>query len=307
MRTAFVVSVLAFIVPVLTAPTLIPIVKRDAPVKQDSYIIKFKDAASKASALQQLAEKLKGGVGSSVTYDYSPLFNGIAATLKSNDLDYVRGMSGIEYIEPDHIVSLAESVPSSALDIVPPVAAGALVQRADGATNGQGVTVYGIDTGIYTEHSCFGGRAKWGATYGGHPNKDGNGHGTHTAATAVCNTYGVATEANIVAVKVLSDQGSGAMSDVAAGVQYAFDQYKAHGRPSVVTMSLGGLATDKALNQVVQAAIAGGLHFTVAAGNSNVPADTISPANVEEANTIGAVDSTKNNEKASFLELWKAY
>ncbi|CCO31859.1 Subtilisin-like protease 6 [Rhizoctonia solani AG-1 IB] len=55
--------------------------------------------------------------------------------------------------------------------------------------------------GIYTAHSSFGGRARWGATFGGYANQDGNGHGTHTAGTAVGASYGVATSANIIAVK----------------------------------------------------------------------------------------------------------
>lgn len=64
-----------------------------------------------------------------------------------------------------------------------------------GASYGAGVTIYGIglcspfirmdahtyapydivDTGIYTAHNEFGGRASWGATFGGYASKDGNG------------------------------------------------------------------------------------------------------------------------------------
>ena len=60
-----------------------------------------------------------------------------------------------------------------------------------------------LDTGIYTAHNCFGGRASWGATFGGYANADGNGwvhlqfgpgiyflqfyrHGTFMAGAAVC-------------------------------------------------------------------------------------------------------------------------
>lgn len=32
-----------------------------------------------------------------------------------------------------------------------------------------------IDTGIYTAHTSFAGRASWGATFGGYGNADGNG------------------------------------------------------------------------------------------------------------------------------------
>lgn len=62
-------------------------------------------------------------------------------------------------------------------------------------------------------------------------------------------------------------------------------------------MSLGG-SQNSALDNAVSTAIAGGLHFTIAAGNSNVDASTTSPADVATANTVGAVDSS--NKKASF-------
>ncbi|KAG8695067.1 subtilisin-like serine protease [Ceratobasidium sp. 394] len=119
----------------------------------------------------------------------------------------------------------------------------------------------------------------------------------NTAATAVGSTYGQAPSANIIAVKVLSDSGSGSNSDVISGVNYAYNQYRATGRPSIATMSLGGGA-NSALDSAVSTAISGGLHFTIAAGNSNVDASTTSPARVAAANTVGAVDSS--NRKASF-------
>jgi cerevisin len=62
-------------------------------------------------------------------------------------------------------------------------------------------------------------------------------------------------------------------------------------------MSLGGGA-DTAIDTAVSNAIAKGIHFTIAAGNSNVDAGSTSPARVAAANTIGAVDSS--NTKASF-------
>ncbi|CAE6464843.1 unnamed protein product [Rhizoctonia solani] len=181
------------------------------------------------------------------------------------------------------------------------------VSQLSKRANGSGVDVYGVDTGIYTAHSSFGGRARWGATYGGYANADGNGHGTHTAATAVGNTYGVATSASVIAVKVLSDAGSGAYSDIIAGVNYVVTSAASSGRPSIATLSLGGSA-NSALDSAIATAIGKGIHFTVAAGNSNVDAANTSPARVAAANTIGAVDSS--NRKASFsnygavLDVW---
>lgn len=62
-------------------------------------------------------------------------------------------------------------------------------------------------------------------------------------------------------------------------------------------MSIGGGA-DSAIDSAVSNGIAKGVHFTIAAGNSNVNAGNTSPARVAAANTIGAIDSS--NKKASF-------
>jgi hypothetical protein len=56
-----------------------------------------------------------------------------------------------------------------------------------------------------------------------------------------------------VAVKVLSDTGSGAYSDVISGVDWSFAQFLASGTPSIATMSLGGpisAALDSAVSNV---------------------------------------------------------
>lgn len=62
-------------------------------------------------------------------------------------------------------------------------------------------------------------------------------------------------------------------------------------------MALGGSASS-ALDSAVANAIAGGLHFVIAAGSSNVDASSTSPARLAAANTVGAVDSS--NRRASF-------
>ncbi|KAG9099582.1 subtilisin-like serine protease [Ceratobasidium sp. 392] len=221
--------------------------------------------------------------------------------LNPGDLSSVQKAAGVKSIEPDSTVSLDYEVGFDGIGVDGnhdlSRSHETLEKRSDG--RGQGVNVYGIDTGIYIEHNCFGGRAKWGATFGGYKDQDGHGHGTHTAGTAVGSGYepGLATKSMIYAVKVLSDDGSGSTSDVIAGVEWASQHFNAMGVPSVATMSLGG-TPNSAMDQAVKKAIAGGLHFTIAAGNSYVLAETSSPARVEEANTIGAVDESKR--KASF-------
>jgi cerevisin len=81
---------------------------------------------------------------------------------------------------------------------------------------------YVVDTGVNVKHGEFDGRAVWGATIPeGDEDEDGNGHGTHVAGTIASKTYGVAKKAKIVAVKVLRSNGSGTMSDVLKGVEWA--------------------------------------------------------------------------------------
>ena len=139
---------------------------------------------------------------------------------------------------------------------------------------GQGVKVFVIDTGINVDHRDFHGRASWGATFAKDGDNDGNGHGSHCAGTIAGQRFGVAKQANPVAVKVLSAQGSGSNSEVLAGINWAVEQHqidaaeaKKNGRKykgAVANMSLGG-GKSRALDQAVNNAVEAGVIFSVAA------------------------------------------
>ena len=162
-------------------------------------------------------------------------------------------------------------------------------------TAGSGVTVYVVDTGIYTDHSEFGGRAKWGANFiSGSVNTDENGHGTHCSGTIAGSTYGVAKEANLVAVKVLDANGTGTNSDVISGIQWVGNNCNGD---CVLSMSLAG-SESTAVNSAVSSTISGGITVVVAAGNDGVDASNTSPASVAAAITVGAIDSS--DAKASW-------
>jgi subtilisin family serine protease len=83
---------------------------------------------------------------------------------------------------------------------------------------------------------------------------------------------------------------------VIAGVDWVTGNHTA-GTPAVANMSLGG-GVSSALDAAVRRSIADGVTYAIAAGNSNVNANTSSPARVAEAITVGA--STINDAKASF-------
>lgn len=79
-------------------------------------------------------------------------------------------------------------------------------------------------------------------------------------------------QVNLVGIKVLGDNGSGSMSGVISGIEWAVkDAQKREGgvAKAVANMSLGG-GKSAALNQAVKSAVDAGLVMVVAAGNDGV-------------------------------------
>ena len=182
------------------------------------------------------------------------------------------------------------------------------------ADGGEGVDVYVIDTGTNYKHVDFEGRAHWGKTIpNGDADEDGNGHGTHCSGTVAGKKYGVAKKAEVYAVKVLRSNGSGTMSDVVKGVEYAVQAHKEQVKKakdgkrkgfkgSAANMSLGG-GKSTTLDLAVNAAVENGIHFAVAAGNDNADSCNYSPAAADQAVTVGA--STFSDERAYFSNYGK--
>ncbi|KAH0586743.1 hypothetical protein H2248_007954 [Termitomyces sp. 'cryptogamus'] len=165
-------------------------------------------------------------------------------------------------------------------------------------TAGLGVDVYVIDTGVYINHVEFGGRARWGATFGGYVSMDKNGHGTHCAGTVAGSSVGVARAASIIAVKVLGDNGQGIVSDIISGLDWVYNQAKTSGRPSIVSMSLSSNSPSTPLDSAVTSLTTIGVHAVVAAGNNNLDATNMSPARASGAITVGATNIA--DSRASF-------
>jgi len=218
----------------------------------------------------------------------------------------------INFVEPDSVVTTLPDVP------------GVAAERSWGLTRvgvpeadktGKGVHVYVCDTGIRTTHEDFGGRAipaidmssgtlkecNGDASCAG----DAQGHGTHCAGTVGGRTFGVAPQAWLHNVKVLSDSGSGEWS----WSYNALDWLATSGeRPAVASMSLGGGGTQNAMKVAVDTAVDAGVTVVVAGGNSNSDACGFSPAFVPKAITVGSTTSTNSrsyfSNYGSCTDIW---
>jgi subtilisin family serine protease len=108
--------------------------------------------------------------------------------------------------------------------------------------------------------------------------------------------YGGAKRASLKAVRVTDCAGVGTWSNVIAGVDWVTANHQS-GQPAIANMSLGGVR-NSALDTAVNGAIADGIGFVVAAGNSKGNACDVSPAGVPKAFTVAA--STRSDAWAEF-------
>ncbi len=194
--------------------------------------------------------------------------------------------------------------------------AGAMVQATDAhklGYTGAGVRIAVIDTGIDPLHPdlathvaaqhCF--------TQGACPPKwtsesnfatDDEGHGTHVAGILVSAgkvaAPGIASGADVVAVRVLDKSGAGSQSDILAGLDWVAAHAKAL-NVRVVNLSLGSQQTwaaacdkfDSATAKAVKLLGQKGVAVFAAAGNGGALNGLGNPACLSQVRAVGAVYS----------------
>ncbi|MBX2803855.1 MAG: S8 family peptidase [Myxococcales bacterium] len=137
-------------------------------------------------------------------------------------------------------------------------------------SRGQGVVVAVVDTGVSKVEDMDGTEILKGASFvpGTRSAADDQGHGTHVAGTIAQTTNngkgvaGVAPDATILPVKVLSKFGFGSASWIAAGIDYAADE-----GADVINLSLGG-GYSSVIHNAIKKARKKGVIVVAAAGNS---------------------------------------
>ena len=165
-------------------------------------------------------------------------------------------------------------------------------------STGDPVKVGVIDTGIDLKHPDLQANIK-----GGHnainPSKspnDDNGHGTHVAGiiAAINNdigVVGVGPNIDLYAIKVLNANGSGYLSDVIEGLQWAVNNGM-----QVVNMSLGTSEDVQSFRDAIVAVYNSGVTIVAAAGNTG--SSVVYPAAYPEVIAVSATD--ENNQIASW-------
>ncbi|KAG6860831.1 hypothetical protein C0995_007075 [Termitomyces sp. Mi166 len=248
-----------------------------------------------------------------VIYHYN-IINGVAGKFTAKQIKELQASPDVERIYEDHDgIATINSAPSNDTSIQRNATWGLaclssktpLTYKNVIATNftfyyyalaGYKVDIYVVDSGININHTDFDGRARWGKTFGGYPDIDDHGHGTHCAGLAAGKTYGVARKAEIIAVKTGGcDLKKVKISDTISGLEWVHEQIKASSHHSVVLLNIGVNGTSQVYDDAVISLTNDDI--PVAAGNMAKPASYFSPGHLPS--TITVASSTISDQEAS--------
>ncbi len=250
------------------------------------YIIVFKTVVDSV-VTEQLKEK---------TVRMYSNFPALVVRIPDYMLKGLAMLPNIESIEEDFVISTAEQTPDWGI-----ARTGAPGAWASDYT-GDGVKIAVVDTGIAAHEDLkpvAGGASmvSYTTSY-----SDDNGHGTHVAGiiNAINNgigSVGIAPGSALYAVKVLDRDGSGYISNVAAGVDWAITNGM-----DIINLSLGSSRSSTTLKRAVDSAYSKGILVVAAAGNTGNSAGTGDnvqyPAKYDSVIAAAATDI--NDKRATF-------
>lgn len=126
---------------------------------------------------------------------------------------------------------------------------------------------------------------------------DDNGHGTHVAALIAGENVGIAPDAKVLPIKVLNRVGTGAISQIVKGVEYAISR-----GAKIINISLGGndtaSITKDEYRKIIELARQNDVLIVAAAGNNSADNDQLPffPASIMSDNLISvcAIDNEGN-------------
>jgi thermitase len=270
----------------------------NAAAVSGEIIVKFKSDAGRQALLQNLGLK---------TVKKVERINAIVvkgANTKA-DLAALNADKNVAYAEPNFIAKAFDIAPKAPSFGFEGLRSGdELLEKLWGMTKieaaaawavtkgGGDVKVAVVDTGIDYNHPDFGNRVEKGRDFINNDDDamDDHYHGTHCAGTIGAGmgnggVVGVAPDVKMVAVKVLSKSGSGSYEGVANGIIYAADSGS-----QIISMSLGGPAGSKVIEDAVNYAKGKGALVVAAMGNDNSERPGY-PASLPGVMAVGATTS----------------
>ena len=270
-----------------------------AQAQAKKYVISSNDLATVNSILR------KHYVSNAKNLKYS---NAVVASLSEGTIRKIKQELPGAIIEEDYMAEIAGK-PSAAGKPTPPssgqtVAWGITAIQARDAhlyNRGAGVRVCIVDTGVQFSHPDLLGQVVDGENFVANrqgqvdPTKydDDNGHGTHVAGIVAAldnniGVVGVAPDAKLIAIKVLSSKGYGSTSLIAEGIRACIAK-----GADVINMSLGIVSDDASyvMLTAIQEAASAGVVIVAAAGNVGGALITF-PARFSEVIAVTAIDSS---------------
>ena len=275
----------------------------DGTIIPDQYIVAYRESTATgvdltttariASFTNTILQKHSISINA-IKQSFAGGARGFIAHLSAAELFRLRQDSTISNIEQDRIIAYG-----TCFEVVEPKTITWNVQRV-GYGDGTGKTAWIIDSGIDFTHPDLNADSARSKCFisGITSARDENGHGTHVAGIigAKNNSFGVlgvASGANLVALRVFDKDGKGTLGSIIQALSYVNTNAKAG---DVVNMSLGEDTVSTILDQAVQNTAAKGIYIAIAAGNDHKPASQFSPGRVNAKNvyTVSAVDSLDN-------------
>ncbi len=207
----------------------------------------------------------------------------------------------VEYVEPNYIYSAGWTPNDPGLNQQYAWSRIQAYTAWDVTQGSAGTVIAVVDTGIQLNHPDLDAKIVAGYDYvqGDTSPDDGNGHGTHVAGTAAAETNngaggaGTCPNCRLMPVRVLDNNGSGTLVNVANGINYA-----ANNGAKVINLSLGG-GGSSTLQSAVDNAWSKGAFLACAAGNSNT-SSTSSAYPAAYANCFAVASTDSNDNRSSF-------
>mgnify|MGYP000037495315 FL=1 len=259
-------------------------------------VVVFDDQSAKNP---QAVEASGGRVTGGGNVDVAPV---LFATVPEPAREALAGRPGVRSVSPDVEFQTFTQTTDWGVDTI-----GART-TAPGVDE-SGVTVAVVDTGVDADHTDLGNQVGWevntvgtGYTDGAASADDGNGHGTHVAGVIAAQdndrgTVGVAPQAQLYAMKALTDDGTGTLSDVIEAIDLSVKgpdgTVGTDDDADVVSLSLGTSTDSDALERAITGASD---HATIVAaagnaGDGDTSTDTVQyPAQYDGVIGVAATD-----------------